>query len=117
MKVPTHEELAVPALRALREAGGEASIEEHADTVAAVMRLSEEVLAVPHGGQGARGAEGHVRDSKFNYHLTWVRTYLRKMGAIENKGRGVWSLTDYGWSVDDETALHKFREVFRGRKR
>ena len=119
MKVPTHEDMAVPALRALKETGGEASIAQHADMVAEIMKVSEEVLAIPHGSHrstASSGADGHVRHSKFNYHLTWVRTYLGKIGAIENKKRGVWSLTDYGWTIDDETALREFREAFRKRK-
>ena len=116
MNMPTREEIAIPALRALKETGGEASIEEHAATVATVMKLPEEVLAVPHGSQLRADDDGKVRSSEFNYQLTWVRTYLREMGAIERRRRGVWLLTDHGWNLDEETAINEFREVFRARK-
>lgn len=87
VKVPTMEELPIPTLRAIEQRGGSASIYEVAEGVAALLNLPEEVLEVPHldGPQ-----------TEFQYRAAWARTYLRKMNAVKNSSRGVWSLTDDG---------------------
>ena len=66
------------------------TIEEMEDDVAAAMSLSDELRSVPHG-EGPR--------SQFEYELAWVRTYLKKVGALENSQRGVWRLTPQGASM------------------
>lgn len=87
MKVPTIEDLPIPTLRAIEQRGGSASIHEIAEGVAALLNLPEAVLEILHldGPQ-----------TEFLYRAAWARTYLRKMGAVENSSRGVWSLTDDG---------------------
>ena len=92
--LPPYSEYFPPAVAALKAAGGSATIEELEDAVAELLRLSDEVLAVPHG-DGAR--------SQFQYELAWVRTYLKKVGAVENSAKGVWRLTPLGaaMSVDE----------------
>lgn len=104
VKVPNYISLAVPTLQALVQRGGSASIQELSEDLAALMELPDEVLEVPHGNES---------QSEVNYRAAWVRTYLKKMGAIENSGRGVWSLTDYGRSLDPETALERYQKVRR----
>jgi hypothetical protein len=71
----------------MKQRGGSATIEELEEDVAKIMRLPEEILAVPHKS-GTR--------SQFQYELAWVRTYLQKAGLAENSARGVWALTDQG---------------------
>jgi restriction system protein len=39
------------------------------------------------------------------YRLAWARTYLKGMGLLTNSQRGVWSLTDAGSALLDDTAL------------
>jgi len=39
------------------------------------------------------------RQTKLNYNLAWAKTYLKKVGAIDNSSRGVWSLTKVGESM------------------
>ncbi len=49
--------------------------------------------------------------TQFQYELAWVRTYLKKVGAIENSERGIWSLTDVGEKMTDEEARQVFSKV------
>jgi restriction system protein len=66
------------------------TIEEMEDDVAAAMGLSDELRSVLHG-DGPR--------TQFEYELAWVRTYLKKVGALDNSRRGVWRLTPQGASM------------------
>lgn len=103
MEVPPRDEMAWPMLRAIKERGGSATVRELSEDVASSMSLSDEVLEQP--GRGAR--------SKFEDESTWTRTYLKKMGAIDNSS-GVWLLTDYGRQLDSGTDFkEKFREIIR----
>jgi restriction system protein len=73
------------------------TIEEMEEAVAQAMQLSDELRALPHGD----GPRTH-----FDYRLAWVRTYLKKVGALENSERGVWRLTPLGAALSDhEIAL------------
>lgn len=98
----SYPDLVWPTILAIREKGGSASIEEIEDGVARLMRLSDNVLAAPHT-QGSR--------TEFQYRLAWVRTYLKKIGAIENSARAVWSLTDIGDRLTETEARDVFRRV------
>ena len=53
--------------------------------------ISEEEQAImPEGGP----------DRKFNFYLSWCRTYLKDGGgALENSSRGVWTLTEDGKAI------------------
>ena len=88
--LPSFEEYFPPSVEALKKRGGSATIEELEEDVAKMMRLSEDVLAVPHKNSSR---------SEFQYTLAWVRTYLKKAGIAENSERGVWSLTDAGEKI------------------
>ncbi len=100
--LPSYPEYVAPALEALRARGGSATIEEMEEGVAEIMTLSDELLSVPHG-DGPR--------TQFQYELAWVRTYLKKVGAIQNSERGIWSLTDIGEGMTDEAARQVFARV------
>lgn len=85
--LPSFGEYFPPAVEALKQRGGSATIYELEEDVSRLMDLSEEVLAIPHKG----GPQ-----SEFQYQLAWVRTYLKKAGLANNSERGVWSLTEAG---------------------
>jgi restriction system protein len=85
--LPSFESYLVPTVECLKARGGSMTIEEMEEDVAAAMNLSDELLSVPHG-DGPR--------TQFEYELAWVRTYLKKVGALENSQRGVWRLTPTG---------------------
>ena len=68
------------------------TIEEMEEAVAGAIGLPDDLRAVPHGeGPGLQ----------FDYELAWVRTYLKKVGALENSERGVWRLTPAGAAMSD----------------
>lgn len=85
--LPNFESYFVPTVECLKARGGSMTIGEMEDDVAAAMDLSDELLAVPHGDGPS---------TQFEYELAWVRTYLKKVGALENSQRGVWRLTPAG---------------------
>ncbi|MGY6247847.1 winged helix-turn-helix domain-containing protein [Bosea thiooxidans] len=78
--LPKYAEYVFPTLEAVKGRGGSATIEEIEDGVAELMQLSEAALAIPHGETG---------QTEFQYKLAWVRTYLKKYGALDNSERGV----------------------------
>lgn len=41
------------------------------------------------------------RQSRLNYNLAWAKTYLKKVGAIDNSRRGVWSITKEGEKLSE----------------
>lgn len=100
--LPPFSEYFVPAVAALKSGGGSATIEELEDSVAELLSLSDEILAVPHG-DGAR--------SQFQYELAWVRTYLKKVGAVENSEKGVRRLTPAGAAMSDDELKDVARRV------
>jgi restriction system protein len=83
-QVPSHLRLFFPTVQALQALGGSGTTEEILQKVVEIMKLPEEVTAVPHGDTGR---------SELEYRLAWSRTYLKKNGLLENSSRGVWSLT------------------------
>lgn len=95
-------DLVFPTLAALKKKGGSATIEEIEDAVAEIMHLTNEVLAAPHGDSG---------QTEFQYKLAWVRTYLKKYGALDNSERGVWTITDKGEKISEDEARKVFKEV------
>ncbi len=90
MSVPKYDELFNPLLQALRELGSSASVAELEDRVASLFQLSEEDVTTIHKGNRTR----------LSYNLAWARTYLKKVGLVENSSRGVWSLTPEGQQTD-----------------
>jgi restriction system protein len=98
--LPNYSEYFYPTVVALKARGGSATIEELEQDVSDALKLADDILAVPHG-DGPR--------SQFQYELAWVRTYLKKVGAVENSERGVWSLTPLGAAMTEA----ELREVPR----
>lgn len=100
--LPSYPEYVAPVLNALRSRGGSATIEEIEEGVAELMGLGEDILAVLHG-KGPR--------TQYQYELAWVRTYLKKVGAIQNSKVGIWTLTEVGEKMTDEEARQVFARV------
>jgi len=95
---PKYHELMNPALKALHDLGGSASIAEMEDQVASLLGLSEEAQGVAHG-----------RMTLLGYRLAWARFYLKVRGIIVNSRRGIWSLTVDGAKTQEVDP----REVIR----
>ena len=98
VRVPPYSDLLWPTLLVLKARGGSASIRELEENVASLLRLSDEVVELPHGS----GPQSEV-----NYRAAWARTHLRLIGAIDNTSRGVWAITEHGRSIDTEERLRK----------
>ena len=95
--LPSFESYFVPTVDCLKARGDSMTISEMEDDVAAAMGLSDELLSVPHG-DGSR--------TEFEYELAWVRTYLKKVDALDNSERGVWRLTPVGAAMSP-SELHE----------
>lgn len=93
MNVPTFDQLMAPALRALKAMGGSATNEELLAKIIELEEYPPEVQSFAHTDH---------RQTKLNYNLAWARTYLKKVGAVENSARGVWSLTKIGEALTPE---------------
>lgn len=88
--VPQYNELLWPALGAVFELGGSASISEMVEAVVKREGFSDAQQAVLHND----GPETEI-----GYRLAWARTYLKGMGLLTNSARGVWALTDDATSL------------------
>jgi restriction system protein len=73
--------------------GGSASNEELLSKVIEMENVPEDVQSVMH-------SDG--RQTKLNYNLAWAKTYLKRVKAIDNSMRGVWSITDIGERMKQE---------------
>jgi len=107
-KVPTHDEMMIPTLEALKLLGGSGSIDEINEKVYEVAGYDEEILEIPHDENGVQ--------TKVEYRLAWARTYLKKYGLIDNSSRGVWALIDNEINtskLDSDHILKTVRELTR----
>lgn len=93
-----------PTLVALNATGGSASNEELLSHVIDVMKVPDDVASVIH-------TDG--RQTKLAYNLAWAKTYLKKVGALDNSQRGVWSLTDVGEQMSEREVAQIPSEVRR----
>ena len=98
LAVPTFDALLWPTLRALKAMGGSASNEELLAKVIELEQISDPVASFVHTDN---------RQTKVGYNLAWAKTYLKRVGAVDNSSRGVWSITPTGeaYSADDATKV------------
>jgi restriction system protein len=99
--IPEFRRLMYPTLRALKQLGGSARIEEISDAVTAALGFTEEQQAV-------RRKPDHNM-SLIDYRLAWARNYLKNIGAISNSARGVWAITDLGENLSEDDVLERVR--------
>lgn len=97
---PSLQALVEGTVEALKRLGGSASNEEILDEVIRVMALPDHIVDTPYQ-DGSR--------TYLEYRLHWARSYLKKVGAVDNTERGVWTLTALGRSIhpDDLTNVVK----------
>ena len=100
-EVPQFDELMAPTLQALKRLGGSASIDELVPEIVRLMGLPQEIADIPHGSTGR---------TELEYRSAWARTYLRKVGLIDNSERGIWALTPLG----AQTETVDGRKIARG---
>ena len=80
-----------PTLVAVRDLGGSATKPELLEKVPEAARVTDEQLAVVFPEDSRRAGE-----SKVLYRIRWACTYLKRIDALENSRRGVWSITSKG---------------------
>lgn len=98
IQMPTRDDLLWPTLKVLDASGGSASIQELSSRVSEYMSLTDGILNELHQG----GPQTEV-----DYRAAWARTYLKKMGAIDNTSRGVWTITDTGRGIENEARIRE----------
>ena len=95
-----------PLLQALKDLGGSATPKEARKKIIENEKLtSKETGAVI----------GKTNTPEFNNDVAWARQYLVRGGYIDNSTRGIWKLTEKGWTVDmtDELASEIFKTVVK----
>jgi restriction system protein len=92
-RIPGYHELMWPALKALKAMGGSASNEELLAKIIEIENYPEDVQTFMHTDH---------RETKLGYNLAWAKTYLKRVEALENSTRGVWSLTETGEGMTEE---------------
>ena len=102
--LPTFEDLLWPTLKALKSRGGSASIQELSESVASDLKLTDEVLNIPH----KNGPQSEV-----DYRAAWARTHLKFIGAIDNTSRGIWTISEVGRKIPSETQIRKLIRLDR----
>jgi restriction system protein len=108
VNIPRYQDVLWPAVVALRDLGGSASISELDERLIANEGFSDEQQAVLHGdGPG----------SEIAYRIAWARTYLKGMGLADNSSRAVWSLTEAGRSVTREEIEPLRQELIRSQRK
>jgi len=91
--LPTYRDLMLPTLVAVKKLGGSAAISELEEEVPTIAGLSEEQMSVEFPPTSRQTG------SKVVNRLHWARTYLKKIGALNNSERGVWSLEPKGVEI------------------
>jgi len=102
-----YDKLMNPALTALKLLGGSGTNEEINRKVVELLNIPTEQADILHNSK--RGGL-----TELEYRLMWTRTYIKYYGVLESSGKGVWSLTTKGKSIDkvDEKEVVRF---FRNR--
>lgn len=90
--IPAYSELLWPTLRAVRELGNSAKLDEIDERVVEIEGFSDAQVSILHK-DGPR--------SEIEYRLAWARTYLKGIGALDNPARGTWITTDLGKSLEE----------------
>jgi len=88
IEIPTYRDLMYPTLVAVRQLGGSAAISELEELVPDIAEVSDQQLAVEYPEESVQAGQ-----SKILNRLHWARTYLKKIGALNNSQRGIWSIT------------------------
>lgn len=105
LEVPAYNDMMCELFQAMKELGGSGTIREIDDKTIEILKLPMEVQETMHGNSGKTEVE---------YRLAWTRTYMKKVGILENSLRGVWSLTSMGrelGEINPEEVVQKVREM------
>ncbi len=92
LEIPAYRDMMCELLQAMKELGGSGTIREIDDKTIEILELPTEVQEIMHGNSSKTEVE---------YRLAWARTYMKKVGILENSSRGIWSLTANGRELEN----------------
>ncbi len=105
LEVPAYNDMMSELFQAMKDLGGSGTVWEIDDKTIEILDLAPEVQEIMHGNSSKTEVE---------YRLAWTRTYMKKVGILENSSRGVWSLTAKGRelsAINPEEIIQKIREM------
>ena len=93
-------------MQALKDLGGSATPKEARKKIIENEKLTEEETSA---------VIGKTQTPEFNNDVAWARQYLVRGGYLDNSTRGIWKLTENGWTVDmtDELASEIFKTIVK----
>lgn len=89
--IPAYHQMMPQLFQAMKELGGSGTIQEINEKTIEISRIPLEIQQIPHKN-GYR--------SEVEYRLAWARTYLKKVGILDNSARGIWALTEKGQETE-----------------
>lgn len=92
-----------PILEALRDMGGAASPQEVTEWIIKKYNIPEKEYTERYKKSG---------DLKFTNRLAWTRNYLSYEKIISNARRGIWELTEQGWTKK-EYSENEIRSIYK----
>lgn len=104
-EVPTFNNMMHELFQAMKELGGSGTIREIDDKTIEILDLPTETQEIMHG---------NTSKTEVEYRLAWTRTYMKKVGILENSSRGVWALTTEGReleTINPEEIVQKVRKM------
>lgn len=104
--LPSYKSLMFPVIEALTEMGGSGLRNEIVETVIDRQKFSDEQLEQCYETSGA---------SIIPDRIGWALSYLKKMKAVENSRRGVWTLTVTGKSMNSEKEVHQHLKIVQSK--
>ena len=102
-KCPDYRLLIEPTWYALVQLGGSGTNSEIDAEIIRQLRLSDEIVDEPHKETG--------NETELEYRAKWARTYLKKYGLIENRARGVWTITPQYQKQEKQIEIDKNKIV------
>lgn len=98
-----------PLINALRKLGGSATPEQVRNQIIKDLNLSDDVVNETRGKNSTK---------KFDNDVAWARNYLVYEGLIDKSARGVWALTEKGWTAKLNLELaskifYKWRDILK----
>lgn len=82
--VPAYNDMMKELYQAMKDLGGSGTIQEIDNRTIEILNLPSDVREVMHNGSSK---------TEIEYRLAWTRSYMKKVGILENSTRGVWTLT------------------------
>ena len=103
--LPNHMLWYLPLIRALRDLGGRARPAEAREKIIENEKVSDEYL---------EKVRGKSKTNRFENEVAFARLYLANAGIIDKSIRGIWTLTEYGESVElDENLIDEISQASR----